>query len=292
LANRENYKRVEVILLVIFFYFALIVSGVILIVFPEFRMRVFGAFNSTLSTANQRLSHTVQSGTETLGKTGGAVRNSFALSFGFLRTNLRLSAAAILVIVLPPLIALAVRGPTIFAFDDDAYTPDHQISVLLEGEHLVPPPPLPPELFTTREVEQERPDIVHASRNWAQLDSVFTQRLLLVMKIMRERYGYDMALIEGYRSPERQAELAAGGGRVTNAGAYMSYHQYGLAADCAFYRDGKIVISERDPIAMKGYKLYGEVAESVGLTWGGRWKLHDYGHVELHRKGVLGQPLS
>jgi peptidoglycan L-alanyl-D-glutamate endopeptidase CwlK len=60
-----------------------------------------------------------------------------------------------------------------------------------------------------------------------------------------------------------------------------SYHQYGLAADSAFFRDGKVVISERDPWAMRGYQLYGEIAAQVGLTWGGSWKMQDYGHVEL-----------
>ena len=42
-----------------------------------------------------------------------------------------------------------------------------------------------------------------------------------------------------------------------------------------------LLLAERDPWAMRGYKLYGEVAESVGLTWGGRWKsIQDYGHTE------------
>jgi peptidoglycan L-alanyl-D-glutamate endopeptidase CwlK len=106
---------------------------------------------------------------------------------------------------------------------------------------------------------------------------------------MEERHGYRMALIEGYRSPERQARLFEQGSHVTQARANMSYHQHGLAADLAFFRDGKVVISERDPWAMRGYELYGEIAEQVGLTWGGRWKMRDLGHVELRRKGVLGR---
>jgi peptidoglycan L-alanyl-D-glutamate endopeptidase CwlK len=40
---------------------------------------------------------------------------------------------------------------------------------------------------------------------------------------------------------------------------------------------------------MRGYELYGQAAESVGLVWGGRWKMMDLGHVELRRKGVLGK---
>ena len=74
---------------------------------------------------------------------------------------------------------------------------------------------------------------------------------------------------------------------MTRAGAYESYHQYGLAADSAFRRDGRIVIAETDPWAMRGYELYGQVAHSVGLTWGGEWTLKDFGHVELRRPGVL-----
>ena len=160
---------------------------------------------------------------------------------------------------------------------------------LLNGERLVPPPPLPPDVFTTAEVERIRPAIREASRNWEQLDAEFKQRLLLVFKLMRDEHGYEMALLEGYRSPERQARLAALGSNVTQAGAYHSYHQYGLAADCAFYREGKLVISEKDPWAMRGYELYGQIAESAGLTWGGRWKMMDLGHVELRRAGVLGK---
>ena len=129
--------------------------------------------------------------------------------------------------------------------------------------------------------------LVDASRNWGLLQPDFSQRLLLVFKIMKEKYGYDMALLEGYRSPARQDMLASLGSSVTNARAFQSWHQYGLAADCAFWRDGRLVISEKDPWAMRGYQLYGEVAESLGLTWGGRWAMMDLGHAELRMRGVM-----
>ena len=119
------------------------------------------------------------------------------------------------------------------------------------------------------------------------LDGEFRQRLLVVFKLMQERHGIDMVLLEGYRSPERQTELAGFGAQVTRAAAFESWHQYGLAADCAFIRDGRIVISERDPWAARSYALYGEVARSVGFVWGGGWRsIKDYGHVELPRPGV------
>jgi peptidoglycan LD-endopeptidase CwlK len=189
------------------------------------------------------------------------------------------------ILATPPLIAIALRGRQLFQYDDTARVPDEKIAALLQGEQLVPPAPLPPEVFTTREVEQIRPELKDASRDWNLLDADFRTRLLLVYKIMHDQYGYDMALLEGYRSPERQSRLAQMGGNVTNAGAFQSYHQYGLAADNAFLRDGKLVISEKDPWAMRGYQLYGQVAEQVGLTWGGRWRMMDLGHVEYHKPG-------
>ena len=42
-----------------------------------------------------------------------------------------------------------------------------------------------------------------------------------------------------------------------------------------------------EEMAWKGYQLYGEVAESVGLTWGGRWKsINVYGHTEFRMPGL------
>ena len=108
-----------------------------------------------------------------------------------------------------------------------------------------------------------------------------------IQGIMKEKHGYEMVLLEGYRSPERQQKLAAMRPSVTNAAAFQSWHQYGLAADSAFLRNGRIVITEKDPWAMRGYQLYGEAAESVGLTWGGRWQMMDLGHTELRRPGVM-----
>ena len=205
-----------------------------------------------------------------------------------IRRHYLLCAAAIALITLPPVVALLMSGKAMLGgFDDSRREADIQIAELLKGEQLVPPPALPPDVFTTQEVLLVRPMLVSASRNWQLLHNDYAQRLLLVFKIMKEQHGYDMAILEGYRSPERQNLLAAAGANVTNATAYQSYHQYGLAADCAFLRNGKLVISEKDPWAMEGYRRYGEVAATVGLTWGGNWKLMDFGHTELRLPGVI-----
>ncbi|WP_137939802.1 M15 family metallopeptidase [Chitinivorax sp. B] len=198
-----------------------------------------------------------------------------------------LAAAAALIIITPVVLVLLLRlqsGPASY-YDETVTDPNQTVAMLLRGEQLVPPPPLPPEAFMTREVELIQRVLVSASRDWNLFDFDFQQRLLLAFRLMEERHGYKMVLLEGYRSPERQNTLATMGSSVTNAAAYQSYHQYGLAADCAFLRDGKVVISERDPWAMRGYQLYGEVAESLGLTWGGRWKMMDLGHVEYRKPG-------
>ncbi|MEH3087671.1 MAG: M15 family metallopeptidase [Xylophilus ampelinus] len=196
------------------------------------------------------------------------------------------AAAALAVLVGLPTAAVVLRGH----YRDDGSGAgasrriDERVAQLLRGEELVPPPPLPPESFTTAEVEAWQPLARSASRQWDLLDETFRQRLLLVFKLVRERHGYEMVLIEGYRSPQRQAALAALGPSVTRAGPFESYHQFGLAADCAFVRNGRIVISEKDAWAMDGYRHYGAIAQSVGLVWGGEWRnLRDWGHVELRR---------
>jgi peptidoglycan LD-endopeptidase CwlK len=274
------------------FYFAIATAVLALWLLPSVRERAVAwaqrAFAS--SAAVQRT--VTDSGQRGAQQAVRAVGTQTVQAASWVARHRRLLIAGGSVLALAPLLPLALRKYV----ELDGY--DHrqsrevneQVASLLRGEQLVPPPPVPPEWFTTREVEQARPLIRTASRQWELLDAQFRQRLLVIFKIMREQHGYDMTLLEGYRSPDRQAQLAALGPQVTQAGAFQSYHQYGLAADCAFVRDGRIVISEQDRWAAAGYALYGEVARSVGLTWGGSWRsIKDFGHVEMRREGVLQQ---
>ncbi len=165
-------------------------------------------------------------------------------------------------------------------FDLDPLTaegigPQSEVAARLGEEKLVPPPDLPPSLF----MGTERPNLESADRDWRRLDGGFAQVVLKLFAKMEQR-GYPMALLEGYRSPERQDMLADKGPSVTQARANQSKHQYGLAADIAPIRNGKLVISERDPWAATAYQVLGEEAEALGLTWGGRWAMRDLGHVE------------
>ena len=195
--------------------------------------------------------------------------------------------AAALILLIPAAASLLLQPVRVLgSYEDMPQNADPVVLALLRGEQLAPPPALPPDVFITLEVEAVRQNLAGASREWMALDADFRQRLLAVFHLMAQK-GYPMALLEGYRSPDRQTYLASLGTNVTNAGAYQSFHQYGLAADCAFVRNGKLVISEKDPWAMQGYRLYGELAESAGLVWGGRWKMMDFGHVELRKAGTI-----
>ncbi|WP_208640163.1 M15 family metallopeptidase [Massilia violaceinigra] len=268
-------------------YFLLACAISFLVLFPAGRAFVLGM----LARAGVRLRGWFGEAARVKGQSVAAIRQSGSASARgtsqFLRRHYLLVIGGLVLVSVPPLLALFSGGTALGGFEESTREMDTQVAGLLEGENLVPPAPLPPMLFATVEVEQERPMIVSASRDWSLMNPAYTQRLLQAFKIMKERHGYDMAILEGYRSPERQNKLAAMGSSVTNAAAFQSWHQYGLAADCAFVRNGKIVISEKDPWAMRGYELYGEVAESLGLTWGGRWKMMDFGHTELRLPGVM-----
>ena len=274
------------------FYFVLATALLALWLLPSVQERAFAwaqrlfaggtAFQRALTGGGQRSAQQV----------ARAVGTQSVQAASWVSRHRRSLIAGGSLLALAPLLPLALRKYVGLEGYDHRQSREvnEQVASLLRGEQLVPPPPVPPEWFTTREVEQSRPLIRMASRQWELLDAEFRQRLLVIFKIMRDQHRYDMVLLEGYRSPGRQAQLAALGPQVTQAGAFASYHQYGLAADCAFLRDGRIVISEQDVWAAAGYALYGEVARSVGLTWGGGWRsIKDYGHVELRREGVLQQ---
>ena len=275
----------------VFLYFLLVVAVLALVCLPPLRERAAAGVAGLWRRGRARGGAWRVAGTRGVARRTESAQDTGQRWVQAARHHALALMAAAGVIVAFPLGAVVLRG----AFRVDSFDPsashavDERVAELLKGEDLVPPPPLPPEVFMTTEVEEWQPLARSASRQWDLLDEAFRQRLLLSFKLVHEQYGYDMVLVEGYRSPQRQAALAALGPSVTRAGPFESYHQFGLAADCAFLRDGRIVISEKDPWAMAGYEHYGQVARSLGLVWGGDWQgLRDLGHVELHRqRGVF-----
>lgn len=98
----------------------------------------------------------------------------------------------------------------------------------------------------------------------------FAKKVDLLFKAMRAR-GFRPMLWEGYRTPERAAQLSEQGVGIAN-----SLHIYGAAAD--------IVDESTAPDYWKGapgfWTALGEEAEKLGLTWGGRWTKRDLPHVQ------------
>lgn len=259
-----------------------------LLLFPAGREVVVQSLGLLGSRMGRRLRGGYQQGVQQAAGLGREAGGRVHRVLRFLKRRYLLLLAAMVLLTVPPLLALMLSGRSMLSgYDSDTHAINDQIAGLLQGEQLTAPTPPPPLVFTTAEVTLVRPMLDSANRNWQLLDPSFAQRLLLVFRIMKERHGYDMAILEGYRSPERQNTLAAAGPSVTNAKAFQSYHQFGLAADCAFLRDGKLVISEKDPWAMRGYQLYGIAAEAAGLTWGGHWTMMDFGHTELRVPGTV-----
>lgn len=229
-------------------------------------------------------------------RTGARVRTSAArvrLDAGGLRgwtaTRAPMLVAALLLLGLPPLLVLTLRErPHLEMFHEAPTRGESNVLSLLRGERLVPPAELPPDVFLAAEVAIRElaptlafPEkIVSADRRWNRIDPDLQQRVLAVYRVMREQYGIEMALVEGYRSPERQAELAREG-KATRAGAGMSCHQHGLGVDSAPLRNGKLQWDMDDPWTKQAYFLYGRLSEEAGLEWGGNWRsLKDYVHVE------------
>lgn len=211
------------------------------------------------------------------------VREEVGAVHGALRRHWLILVVAAALLLIPPIVIFVARQTVVLEDfrGDDLAESSSMVAQLLRGERLTPPPPPPPEVFTTAEVRRLRPEIVTADRKWGQIDPDLQQRVLAIYEVMRRQYGYEMVLIEGYRSPQRQAELMAGG-KATRAGAWQSCHQYGLGVDSAPIRDGKLQWDMEDPWTRRGYFLYGELAEQAGLDWGGNWRsIKDYVHVEM-----------
>jgi len=102
-----------------------------------------------------------------------------------------------------------------------------------------------------------------------------------LVRARQEGMAMQMDLV--YRTFAHQDQLyaqgrTAPGARVTNARGGQSWHNYGLGADVVFSTaNGQPSWPENG-----NWTRYGEIAESQGLTWGGRWRSPDRPHVEYH----------
>ena len=94
--------------------------------------------------------------------------------------------------------------------------------------------------------------------------------------------GIDFIITCTKRTQEEQEELYAQGrtkpGKIVTW-TLKSKHIEGRAFDIAILKNGKITWDTAD------YQQAGEIGESAGLQWGGRWKSPDYPHFQLQEEG-------
>lgn len=95
-----------------------------------------------------------------------------------------------------------------------------------------------------------------------------------------EKIGQPVRIVEGYRSLERQQELynqgrLNSGKIVTNAKPGQSMHQYGIAVDYVFRKEGYNASDSQ-------WQLLGAVGKLHGFDWGGDWTgFIDKPHMEM-----------
>ena len=102
--------------------------------------------------------------------------------------------------------------------------------------------------------------------------------ILLINKCSSE--DLKISITETFRSASIQQNYydqgrKSPGSIITNAQPLESYHQYGLAFDIRFEGPNPY------PSNMDIWKKVGNIGESVGLIWGGRF--NDNPHFELHQ---------
>lgn len=91
-------------------------------------------------------------------------------------------------------------------------------------------------------------------------------RMVALLILHAEKLGYGVTLGDAYRDPQ------------VRHGNPNSLHRHRLAIDLNLFRDGKYLTSTDDHLPL------GEYWESIGGTWGGRFR--DGNHYSLEHDGM------
>ena len=123
------------------------------------------------------------------------------------------------------------------------------------------------------------------SRNLSDLVPTCKERAETFLKLAKDA-GIDLLVTSTYRDNESQAALFAQGRTkpglvVTNARPGQSWHNWRCAFDVVPLRHGKPVWGTSGHDGNLWRKV-GELGESVGLEWAGRWtgKLREMAHFQ------------
>ena len=123
------------------------------------------------------------------------------------------------------------------------------------------------------------------SRNLSDLIPACKEKAESFLNLAKEN-GIDLLVTSTYRDNDSQAALYAQGRTkpglvVTNARPGQSWHNWRCAFDVVPMRNGKPVWGTSGPDRDLWLKV-GELGESVGLEWAGRWtgKLREMAHFQ------------
>lgn len=109
-----------------------------------------------------------------------------------------------------------------------------------------------------------------------QLQPQVKELAIRLLEVARAEFpDQKIVVAETFRSQKRQNELFKRGKSVT--AVKVSKHTLGRAFDLYFVGKSRILEYNEAP-----YDRLGEIAEEIGLNWGGRWqKPFDPGHFEI-----------
>lgn len=123
------------------------------------------------------------------------------------------------------------------------------------------------------------------SRNLSDLVPPCKDRAEKFLSLAKDN-GIDLLVTSTYRDLESQAALFAQGRTkpgmiITNARPGQSWHNWRCAFDVVPIRNGKPVWNTTGPDGDLWRKV-GELGESVGLEWAGKWtgKLREFAHFQ------------
>lgn len=125
----------------------------------------------------------------------------------------------------------------------------------------------------SRKLETLNPVVASLARRLIQVTSD-NQIPIVITQTLRTFEEQDKLYAQGRTEP---------GNIVTNARGGDSYHNYGLAFDFALLHgtniswDTKVDVNDNE---IPDFTDVGLMGESIGLTWGGRWKFMDLPHFQ------------
>lgn len=98
------------------------------------------------------------------------------------------------------------------------------------------------------------------------------------LMLLLDAHGIPVTVYSFFRTADEQKKLYDEGKSRCDGYIKRSRHQDWLAADLGILNDARTDFLWADP----RYDKLGELAEKIGLVWGGRWaSLNDVFHVEL-----------